>query len=453
MEYCRSVLCGGSLQLNNFESAANMQAANWTFDPSSDANLFQPDSSKVGWYRGWTSDSTAGGISVTLRGYGQLDLTYGNGNSVSSTTNQVQVLLDGTEKDTASSTESEKTVSIDFTDGAVLQIRDAGDATILVKGLAFKCLLQDFWPRVLLKSGEFGAPSSWTVWPSEACYHEEETIGTWSGTVSTSATTLSTASEGIFPVTYTCARGSAPATRTVIVKVRHPIEMVGLDAMIVRQSAGGTFTDPSAACIDGDLVPLAVSTDPSSLPLDNVGEFTLTYSCTDSSNRTSTKVRYVQVAPAIELKGDAVVVLEKDKTWSDPGVQCVDVNNGLLAHAASPSPLDTSSAATYTVTYSCTDSGGTALTATRTNAVSLLVLRTFQTVEACQAHCSKTSANIQNTAVFVLMPVPMRRLLHKTGFRWVPPRNVKSCSKLAVLSMLSHEIKRKLKTPGTQRQL
>eukprot|EP00439_Symbiodinium_sp_Y106_P012060 s2756_g1.t2 len=361
-----SVLCGGSLQLNNFESAATMKQAGWTIDSDNDADLFSPDSTLNGWYRGFASGSNAGGISVTLRGFGQLDLTYGNGNSVSGTTNQVQVLLGGNEVDTADSTQSAKTATIDFTDGDVLEIKDAGDAMILVKGLAFKCLVQDFWPRVVIKSGEFGAPSTWTAWPAEACYLEEESTGTWSGTVSVSSSSISTASEGLFPVTYTCSRNNIPTTRTVIVKVRDPIELVGLEAMIVRQSAGSTLADPGAACIDRDLVPLAVSTSPSSIALDNVGEYSFTYSCTDSSSRTSTKIRYVQVAPAIELKGDAVIVIEKDKTWNDPGVQCVDVNGGLLAHTASPSPVDTTSAATNTVTYTCTDSTSATLTATRT---------------------------------------------------------------------------------------
>ena len=364
----RSVLCGGNLQLNNFESAANMKAAGWTIDSDSDSNLFEPDASLIGWYRGFAAGSTAGGISTTLRGYGQLDLTYGNGNSGSESNNEVQVLLDGSVVDTADSSQSEKTVSIDFTDNASLEIKDAGDAIILVKGLAFKCLLQDFWPRVIIQSGEMDAPSSWTVWPAETCCLEWETTGTWSDTVSTSVTTISTANEGLFPVTYTCTRGSYPSTRTVIVKVRHPVELVGLEAMIVRQAAGSTFTDPGAACVDRDLVPLAVSTSPSSLSLDTIGEFSLTYSCTDGSSRTSSRVRYVQVAPAIELKGDAVIVIEKDKSWSDPGVQCVDIDNGLLAHTSSPS-IDTSSAGTTTVTYTCTDSSSATLTATRTNPV------------------------------------------------------------------------------------
>ena len=347
-----------------------MKEAGWTIDTASDASLFSADSGFNGWYRGFGAGSDAGGISVTLRGYGQLDLTYGNGNSASGTNNQVQVLLDSVELDTAGSTESEKTVSIDFTDGAVLEIKDAGDAIILVKGLAFKCLLQDFWPRVVIKGGELDAPSTWTSWPAEACYQEgESSHGAWTGSVTLSATTVSTASEGIFPVTYTCTRSSIQTTRTVIVRVRHPVEMVGREAMIVRQSAGANFTDPGAACVSRDLVPLAVSTSPSSLALDSVGEYSLAYSCTDSSSRTSTKIRYVQVAPAIELKGDAVVVIEKDKSWSDPGVQCVDVSEGLLAYTASPSPVDTSSAGSHTVTYTCTDTGGTALTATRTRAV------------------------------------------------------------------------------------
>ena len=54
-----------------------------------------------------------------------------------------EVLLDSVSVATASNSESEKTVSIDFTDGNTLQINDKGDAIILVKGLAFKCLMQE----------------------------------------------------------------------------------------------------------------------------------------------------------------------------------------------------------------------------------------------------------------------------------------------------------------------
>ncbi|CAJ1408222.1 unnamed protein product [Effrenium voratum] len=135
-----SPFCGGNLQLNNFESADAMSKAGWTIDTASDSNLFTADASYIG-YRGWAA--SAGGISLALKGYGTLDLVFGNGNSASGTDNVVEVLLDSVSVATASNSESEKTVSIDFTDGNTLQINDKGDAIILVKGLAFKCLMQE----------------------------------------------------------------------------------------------------------------------------------------------------------------------------------------------------------------------------------------------------------------------------------------------------------------------
>ena len=364
----RSVLCGGNLQLNNFESADVMAAAGWTID-TADANVWQSDSSYIG-YRG----SPSAGISLTLSGYGTLELTFGNGNNAAS--NTVEVLLDSVSQATASSSESEKTISVDFTNGNVLAIKNNGDSIILVKGLAFKCMFQEMWPRVVIQSGEFDAPSGYTPWPAEDCYHEFELEGSWTGTVSLSTSSVSTASEGIFTVAYSCTKDNVESTRSLIVQVRHPIRLNGLPDMIVRQSSGGTFNDPGAACVSRDLVPLTVTASPSSLSLDTVGEYTITYSCTDSSSRTSSKIRNVQVAPAIQLRGDAVIVIEKDVTWNDPTAQCTDVDNkGLIQPTAGT--VDTSQVGDTTVTYSCIDSAGTQSTVTRSLTVFLDVLRTF----------------------------------------------------------------------------
>lgn len=356
------------MQLNNFESADVMAAAGWTID-TADANVWQSDSSYIG-YRG----SPSAGISLTLSGYGTLELTFGNGNNAAS--NTVEVLLDSVSQATASSSESEKTISVDFTNGNVLAIKNNGDSIILVKGLAFKCMFQEMWPRVVIQSGEFDAPSGYTPWPAEDCYHEFELEGSWTGTVSLSTSSVSTASEGIFTVAYSCTKDNVESTRSLIVQVRHPIRLNGLPDMIVRQSSGGTFNDPGAACVSRDLVPLTVTASPSSLSLDTVGEYTITYSCTDSSSRTSSKIRNVQVAPAIQLRGDAVIVIEKDVTWNDPTAQCTDVDNkGLIQPTAGT--VDTSQVGDTTVTYSCIDSAGTQSTVTRSLTVFLDVLRTF----------------------------------------------------------------------------
>lgn len=74
------------MQLNNFDTAAAMESAGWTID-TSDTNAWQEDSSYIG-YRG----SPSAGISLTLTGYGTLELTFGNGNAAA--TDTVEVLLD-----------------------------------------------------------------------------------------------------------------------------------------------------------------------------------------------------------------------------------------------------------------------------------------------------------------------------------------------------------------------
>ncbi|CAK9091128.1 unnamed protein product [Durusdinium trenchii] len=349
-----SVLCGGNLQLNNFASAEAMAAAGWTIN-TSDANVWLADG-YIG-YRG----SPSAGIALTLSGYGTLDLTFGNDNTSSSDT--VEVFLNAVSEATATNSESPKTVAIDFTHGSNLEIKANGDAVIGVRGLAFKCMMQQALRRVVIKEGEFDAPGEYTSWPAEACYHEYELAGTWSGSVNLSSSSVSTASEGLFTVQYACSKDSVETTRSMIVEVRHPIKLEGLTNMILRQS-DGSFSEPGVSCIDRDLKPLSVSSSPASLQLDEVGEFSITYSCVDSKGRTSTMVRYVQVSPAIELRGDAVVVLEKDSTWNDPGAQCVDTNGGLIIYTASPD-LNMSTAAETTVTYSCTDSNGTVWTTSR----------------------------------------------------------------------------------------
>ena len=333
-----------------------MEAAGWTID-TSDANVWQADSSFIG-YRG----SPSAGIALSLSGYGTLDLTFSNDNSASSDT--VEVFLDSASVATATYSDSLKTVSMDFTHGSTVQIKGNGDAIIGVKGLAFKCMMQEVLPRVVIKQGEFDAPGEYAAWPAEACYHEYELEGNWSGTVNLSSSSLPTDSEGLFTVQYSCSKGSDITTRSITVEVRHPIKLEGLTNVIVRQSSGGTFSDPGVSCVGRDLVPLAVASDPTSLPLDSVGEFSITYSCTDGSSRTSSLVRYVQVAPAIELRGDATVVLEKGSTWTDPGAQCVDTDGGLIISTASQ-VVDMSTAALTIVTYSCTDSSGTVWTTAR----------------------------------------------------------------------------------------
>ena len=65
-----------------------------------------------------------------------------------------------------------------------------------------------------IQEGYFGAPSLYEAWPAEACYHEYELEGTWTGTVEHSASVL-TSSEGLFSITYSCTKGGTETTRSM----------------------------------------------------------------------------------------------------------------------------------------------------------------------------------------------------------------------------------------------
>ena len=149
-----------------------------------------------------------------------------------------------------------------------------------------------------------------------------------------------------------------------MVEVRHPIKLDGLPFMAVRQAMGASFAEPGVSCVNRDLTPLEVTPDPESLPLDADGEFTITYSCTDAG-RTASLVRRVKVLPAIELRGDATVLVQKDSSWKDPGARCVDVDAKGLITPVINRIVVTSVADETEVSYTCTDSDAATWTLSR----------------------------------------------------------------------------------------
>ena len=118
-----------------------------------------------------------------------------------------------------------------------------------------------------------------------------------------------------------------------------------------------------------------------------VGNYTITYSVTDSGNLSDNKVVAVIVnpvpvntAPNIQLKGTDNVILEYGETfnnnstiWSDPGVTVSDLEDTNLSEdnvIVSPpgfimDTLSATSGKTETITYSVTDSEGLTATVTR----------------------------------------------------------------------------------------
>ena len=100
------------------------------------------------------------------------------------------------------------------------------------------------------------------------------------------------------------------------------------------------------------------------------GTYILSYSAADSEGNVSrTLTRSVTVAdttaPTIVLLGEPAVEIELDASYEDAGATATDTVDGVVEVVTTGS-VDTSAAATYTLTYTATDSSGNIATTTRT---------------------------------------------------------------------------------------
>ncbi len=125
--------------------------------------------------------------------------------------------------------------------------------------------------------------------------------------------------------------------------------------------AGATATD----VIDGSIEVIKTGAVDASV----AGTYILRYLATDSEGNVSrTLMRSVTVAdttaPAITLLGEAVVEVELDASYEDAGATATDTVDGVVEVVTTGS-VDTSAAATYTLTYTATDSSGNIAITTR----------------------------------------------------------------------------------------
>ena len=126
--------------------------------------------------------------------------------------------------------------------------------------------------------------------------------------------------------------------------------------------AGATATDVT----DGSVTVITTG----SVDSDTAGTYILSYSATDSDGNVSrTLTRSVTVAdttaPTITLIGESVVEVELDTSYEDAGATATDAVDGSVEVVTTGS-VDTGAAATYTLTYTATDTAGNSSTATRT---------------------------------------------------------------------------------------
>jgi hypothetical protein len=180
---------------------------------------------------------------------------------------------------------------------------------------------------------------------------------------------------GTYTVTYdvTDAGGNtATATRTVNVEdTTDPvITVTGPNPVLVEinsayADAGATASDS----LDGDLTPQIVVDNP--VDTSTLGQYTVTYTVSDAAGNTATATRSVNVgdstAPIITVVGQNPATVALGAAYVDEGATAADdVDGDLTGQIVTDNPVDTSTAGTYTVTYTVADASGNGATATRT---------------------------------------------------------------------------------------
>lgn len=135
----------------------------------------------------------------------------------------------------------------------------------------------------------------------------------------------------------------------------------------LQHEQGTTFVDPGATATDetDGTVNVTVSGEVGSL----AGTYTLTYTASDAAGNTSSESRQVIVAdtqpPVLSLLGPAVVTLPQGQAYEEQGATAIDLVDGNVQVTISGS-VNTSVAASYSLSYSAIDVAGNQANTSRT---------------------------------------------------------------------------------------
>ena len=231
---------------------------------------------------------------------------------------------------------------------------------------------------------------------------EDDADGDKDATVS--GHTVNTSTAGEYIVRYNCTDSDGnvadEVTRTVNVAavVDNAIPVISLEGdPVIDLTVGDTYTEEGAICKDDVDDNKAAIVGGAVVDTSTVGEYIVTYNCTDSDGNTADEVtRTVNVAadidpPRIVINGPNPVSVIVNGTYNEFGARCIDnVDLEKLATADS-SAVDETTIDIYTVYYNCTDAAlNAAQPATRT-------VNVVETLDIDRS--SKKRSNSQNNLV------------------------------------------------------
>ena len=144
------------------------------------------------------------------------------------------------------------------------------------------------------------------------------------------------------------------------------VTLLGEPEVIIE--VGNAYMDPGATAYDefeGRLDPVRTGT----VDTDTTGIYMYTYTATDAAGNVGTATRQIVVldttAPEITLNGNSTVTISVGDSYTDAGATAIDNYDGALTPEMSGS-VNTSTAGTYTITWTATDAAGNVGIVTRT---------------------------------------------------------------------------------------
>ncbi|MBU1958909.1 DUF5011 domain-containing protein [bacterium] len=179
---------------------------------------------------------------------------------------------------------------------------------------------------------------------------------------------VDTTKVGEYTLTYTAtdSAGNVGTATRVVKVVDRGVPVVTITDVTADIEVGGSYSELGATVTDNvDTGLQAIIT--GNVDTATVGEYTLTYTATDSAGNVGTATRVVNVVdttkPVITLDGDAVVTVTEGTTYTDAGARANDNYDGdISSNINTTNPVDATTIGNYTVTYNVQDAANNAAT-------------------------------------------------------------------------------------------